>query len=709
MKRLLSVLLVFCMFCSMLSGCSSSKANIETGSDGIYKPGDYEAVAKGFGGDIKLTVKVDANNIIAVTVLENSETQGIGSNAVEKMPEMFVEANSADVDIIAGCTVSSNAMKEAVQNALNKAKGVETSTELNMDNGVFKATVKSYAEVNGLATGEGSMTMEVTIEGNEIKDIKVPEYTDTSIIGGMAFPQLIEAVLKSQSMAVDSVSGATASSNAFMAALTDCIQQAGGDVAVLKAREVEKRAAITNEYDTDIVVIGAGMAGLTSAVQAADLGANVILLEKNEVLSSSTTRSLGFVVGANTEMQKASGIEDTVEAFYDDIYSLYKDEPELDTTLLKKLCYDSTALNEFLMEKGVQFEKVKNVSPKEPRATARTHVTIGGGAGLSSTLLAKAEELGVEVMMGTPATEILKDGDTVVGCKATNKYGDDITIKASSVILCAGSYTNNLDMMKELNPRVTNAEYICGSGDGDAYNLTKSAGGDIVNIPYPQMMYYFFSPTWPKFPSVLPASPDNSVPDMLLVDGAGKRVCSEDDFCFEYVEKVWNGGYDEGYCVVGQAFADKYPETIETALSSNVSASGLPFGYKAESIAELAENVEIDPAALTATIERYNELCDKGVDEDFNKGAEYMVKIEAPYYILRLPQIATDGYTGARINEKSQVIGTNGNAIPGFYAAGSCACGQITGVNYFGCGTSLLQGGVFGLAAAQDAVSKLNN
>jgi fumarate reductase flavoprotein subunit len=205
----------------------------------------------------------------------------------------------------------------------------------------------------------------------------------------------------------------------------------------------------------------------------------------------------------------------------------------------------------------------------------------------------------------------------------------------------------------------------------------------------------------------LPASPDNNVPDQLLVDGAGKRVCSEDDFCFEYVEKVWNGGYDEGYCVVGQAFADKYPDTIEVALSSKVSSSGLPFGYKADSVAELAKNVGIDPAALTATVERYNELCDKGIDEDFNKNSEYMVKIEAPYYILRLPQIATDGYTGARINENGQVLDTSGKSIPGFYAAGSAACGQVSGVNYFGCGTSLLTGGVFGRAAAQDAVSKL--
>jgi hypothetical protein len=96
-----------------------------------------------------------------------------------------------------------------------------------------------------------------------------------------------------------------------------------------------------------------------------------------------------------------------------------------------------------------------------------------------------------------------------------------------------------------------------------------------------------------------------------------------------------------------------------------------------------------------------------GVDEDFQKNPANMIPIEAPYYVLRLPQICTDGYTGARINDKAQVISTEGNPIPGLYAAGSCADAQVTSVNYNGCGTSLLTCGVFGRAAAQDAVSKL--
>ena len=125
-------------------------------------------------------------------------------------------------------------------------------------------------------------------------------------------------------------------------------------------------------------------------------------------------------------------------------------------------------------------------------------------------------------------------------------------------------------------------------------------------------------------------------------------------------------------------------------------------------IKDLAEQANLDPEVLSATLERYNELCEKGVDEDFNKPAQYLEKINAPYYLLRLPTIVTDGYSGAKINENSQVIAKDGNPIEGLYAAGSCAVAQMSSVRYYGCGTSILIGGVYGRIAAQHAVGQIN-
>lgn len=698
MKRFLSLLLTLCLAFSLTGALA----------EGPYTPGTYEATAAGFGGDIKLAVEVSEDAIVSVTVLEHSETEGVGTNAIEQMPAAFVEANSADIDGVTGCTFSSTALKEAVATALAQAAGEEVapvSTETTLNDGTYTATVTSFDEIVGVVT-PGEMTMNVTVEDGKIAAIEIPEFTDTDIIGGMAFEKLTADVIENQSMAVDTLTGATVSSNAFLSALAQCVEQAGGDPAALKAREIPKEAPQTVTYDTQIVVIGAGMAGLSAAVEAARDGADVILVEKQQVYSSSTTRSLGFVMGANTPDQQAQGIEDTTDAFYDDIYSLYADEPTLDTDLLHKLVDDSTALNAFLHENGVEFDGVKHVSDRGARDTMRVHMTTGGGSALVSTLAKAAEDAGAKVLMGTAVDELLiDDNGAVTGVHAVNVNGDDITINAGATILCAGSYTDNPELLKALNPLVDNAEYLCGCGDGTSYYLGVQAGAEIVPVEYIQMMFYYYSPSWTDgFPEVMPGSPDMPAKDVMLVDGAGQRIMNEQDFCFEYVKRNWAEGYHEGYAILGAQQQEKYPETVRIGLNSNVTVSGLPFAYQEDTIEALAEDIGWDPEVLTATIEKYNEACATGNDAEFGKDAEYLTPIEAPYTLLRLPMICTDGYTGVKINTKAEVISTEGNPIPGFYAAGSCACAQITGINYFGCGTSLLTGGVFGRQAAQSAI-----
>jgi len=291
---------------------------------------------------------------------------------------------------------------------------------------------------------------------------------------------------------------------------------------------------------------------------------------------------------------------------------------------------------------------------------------------------------------------------------AIRTNGDEVIVNAQATIVCAGSYTQNPEMLAELNPKMDNIEVITGCGDGSSINLFRQAGAEIVNVDYIQMMYYFYGASWgDRFPESIPGSPTVPNYDVLMVDGGGKRVIGEDDYCFEYVKRVWEAGYNEGYAIYGQATADKYPIMTDLGLTTKT-VRDLPFGYKEDSIEALATHVGIDPATLKATVDRYNAFCADGVDEDFGKNPDNLLPIEAPYYILRLPQICTDGYTGARINDKAQVISaTTGEPIPGLYAAGSCADAQVTSVNYNGCGTSLLTCGVFGRAAAQDAVSKL--
>ena len=698
MKKTLSVFLSALLLAAGVAGASAQE----------IKPGTYVGTGTGFGGDFTLTVTVDENGVSTVEVGENAETAGIGADALPKLAEAAMQSHAFSVDGVSGATLTSNGFNAALADVENQAKGIETviSTETTLKDGTYTATVPSLIDIEGLVN-VGEMTMEATFKDNQIVEIKVPAYTDTLVIGGIAFEELAQKIVAEQSTDVDTLTGATVSSNAFLSALNQCIEQAGGDPAAFKARKLAEHEPQTLTYEADMVVVGAGMSGLCAAIEAVDQGATVIVCEAQDVFSNSTSRSVGEIMGAATEAQKAAGIEDTTEAFYNDIYSLYKDEPTLDPVLLRKMCEESTSLNEFLLANNWKVGSRVNVSDKGVRATKRGHISEGAGSGLTNALVGAARDKGVEILLSTTVDALLQDENGVYnGVHATTKYGDDVTVKAKGVLVCTGSYSANPEMLAELNPKMDNIEVLVGSGDGSGYKMLEAAGADMISIDYIAMMYYFYGANWTEFPEKIPESPTVPCCEVLTVDGSGRRVVSEDDFTFEYVKKNYEAGYSEGYCVYGQATADMYPVMTRLGLTTQTH-NGDDFGYQADSIEELAEKVGMDPAVLKASVDRYNELCAKGVDEDFGKDAQYMVPIEAPYYLLRLPMICTDGYNGARINENAQVIDKDGNPIPGLYAAGAVACAQVTSIDYFGCGTMLLNCGVYGRAAADHIVSTL--
>ena len=393
-----------------------------------FYPGEYADTQPGFGGDVTVTLTVDEAAITDVQVVGDAETPDRGGVAMQVLAEEILNAQGAEVDGVTEATITSDAVIKAAANALTLAEGGELAqAALAMEDGTYTATVPSYAEQFGLAT-TGSMTMSVTIAENKITDIEILESTDTDVIGKTAFPILAEDVIANQSLAVDLVSGATVSSAAFMAGLKDCIAQAGGESSVdaALAVPVEKPEPETITYGTQVLVIGAGMAGLTAAIQAASMGAGVILLEKNKVYSSSTTRSVGYVIGAGTQFQADQGIEDTPEKFAEDLYNLYKDEETLDENLLKDMALHSGEQVTWLAEQGVDFHEVIRKSAKGERSTPRIHTTVGGGS-VTSALVSKALDLGVNLLLGTPATDLIQAEDgSIVGAKATNDNGDDI-------------------------------------------------------------------------------------------------------------------------------------------------------------------------------------------------------------------------------------------------------------------------------------------
>lgn len=667
--------------------------------------GKYIGKGKGFKHDIVIQAEVKDGKLVNPEIIDEKDRTEKSANT------LLDEAKSTskfEVDAVSGASITSKAFNEALEDIRRQASGekADTNTETTLKDGTYTVDVKSFKENQGLP-GTGKLTMKVTFDNNKISDIEVPEYTDSPVIGGMAFNLLKNRIIDNQSMDVDAISSATVSSNAYFEGVNQAIEQAGGDPKAFANRKLEKHVPENIELHTDLAIIGDGMAGFSAAIEARDQGIKAMLIDAGETYSNSTARAQGFVMGADTDEQKRRGINDSSEHFYEDLMKVYGDEPKVEPKMLKLLADKSASYIKFLEDIGMEWSNVVNIAPKEPRLTKRAHTIKGMGTTLMGVFAKAAKEKGVDVKLGVKVDElIIKDGK-VIGLKATAINGDKLTIYAKGVLVAAGSYTASPEMVKKMNPRMKNIEVIVGNGDGSSIRFFNQAKAQIVSVPYLQFMYYYYGASWgDRFPEAIPESPTLPNYDVLSVDGGGHRLASEDDFTFEFTKRCWDNGYQEGYAIYGQKVADKYPNMTDIGLTTKT-AQGKPFGYKENTIEDLAKDVGIDPEELKKTVDRYNELCEKGEDEDFGKNPKNMIKIEAPYYILRMPEICTDGYTGAKINEHAQVLDINDNPIPGLYAAGSCADSAVMGIDYYGDGMSLLNCGVFGREAAKDLADKI--
>lgn len=669
------------------------------------KDGKYVGKGKGFKHDIVIQAEVKDGKLSNPEIIDEKDRTEKSAN------KLLTEAKNTskfEVDAVSGASITSRAFNEALEDIRRQASGqkADTSTETTLKDGTYTVKVKSFKENQGLP-GTGNLTMKVTFDQNKISNIEVPEYTDSPVIGGMAFSLLKDRIINNQSMDVDAVTSATVSSNAYFEGVNQAIKQAGGNPKAFANRKLEKHIPENKEFHTDLAIIGDGMAGFSAAIEARNQGIKAMLIDAGETYSNSTARAQGFVMGANTDEQKRRGIKDSSEHFYKDLMKVYGDEPKVEPKMLKLLADKSASYIKFLEDIGMQWSNVVNIAPKEPRLTKRAHTIKGMGTTLMGIFAKAAKEKGVDVKLGVKVDELIIKDNKVIGLKATAINGDKLTIYAKGVLVAAGSYTANPKMVKKLNPRMKNIEVIVGNGDGSSIRFFNQANAQIVSVPYLQFMYYFYGSSWgDRFPEAIPESPTLPNYDVLSVDGGGHRLASEDDFTFEFTKRCWHNGYQEGYAVYGQKVADKYPNMTDIGLTTET-AQGKPFGYKENTIEALAKDVGIDPNELKKTVDRYNELCDKGVDEDFGKNPKNMIKIEAPYYILRMPEICTDGYTGAKINEHAQVLDKNDKPIDGLYGAGSCADSAVMGIDYYGDGMSLLNCGVFGREAAKDLASKI--
>ena len=540
----------------------------------------------------------------------------------------------------------------------------------------------------GTGTGlEGPITVEITVEGGKVTAIKSVEDNETAGVGVKAMEIIADEVVEFQSLAIDNVTGATISSAAMKTAIGKAIEAAGGNVDEWKDRQMVGMPA-PETIQCDVVVVGAGLAGLTAAVTCANNGANVVLLEKQGFVGGTSIFSSGNFLAASEESMiadvatawdKRNKIQEVNKVNMDKVNSLLSVSPEV-----VKMYEDAGVVFTFNAETFTlcPTPSEKSLANCATIEMADAEVKDKGGEALIAALEQKLIKDGVRIIVNCEATKLITKDGAVTGVEAVSKEGAK-TIEAGSVILATGDYARNNDLNAELAPE-TVGEYTATAvtNTGDGLKMAMEVGA--VLHPYQESLSGNFNADPYDMPVV--GQPNNQFPfSVVLVDRDGLRKVSEAAGPHDQqVFFIHEDDVDYAWAIMDQEIAYKFIN-LETYLEKTASGNKIIQAYKADSIEGLAEQIGVDAATLAETIAHYNELCEKGEDTDCGKKADYLSAIDdGTYYAVKEYDMTRGNYGGILTSDKFEVVNAEGNPIPGLYAVGVISSGDYFGDYYPG-------------------------
>ena len=554
--------------------------------------------------------------------------------------------------------------------------------------GVF--TPGTYeAEAQGLFV---PVKVTVTVSETEITDIQINAEGETPALGGAAADMMKEAILKAQTPNVDGLTGATVTSAAIVKAATEALVAAGADIAALDAnrKDLGSEEAPKEEktVETDIVIIGAGGAGMAAAIMAHQAGMNFVILEKMPYVGGNTTKATGGMNAAETHYQKEQGIEDSKALFAAD--TMKGGHAKNDPLLVATLANSSAEAIEWLDSIGADLPKI---SFSGGASVNRIHAPAdGSGVGnyLVDRFSAKLAELGVPVMLNTKATELLADTEgKICGVKAE---GPDAfyTFNCKAVILASGGFGANEDMYTQYRPDLKGTVTTNAPGaTGDGIVMAQALGADLVDIGEIQL-----HPTVEQTTSMLITESVRG-DGAILVNQAGVRFTNEllTRDAVSAAELAQEGQY--AYILFDQNLRD-HLKAIEKYVKADLTK-------QADTIEGLAEQLGIDPATLAKTLADWNEIVKNQRDTEFGRTTGMNADLTTPpYYAIKIAPGIHNTMGGVKIDVAAQVINTEGKPIPGLFAAGEVT-GGVHGGNRLG-GNAVADIVIFGRIAAQSAI-----
>ncbi|MBQ9263953.1 MAG: FAD-dependent oxidoreductase [Clostridia bacterium] len=537
----------------------------------------------------------------------------------------------------------------------------------------------------------GEVKVSVTFSDDQIVRVEVSEHAETPGVSDPAIERIPADIVAQQSLAVDTVSGATNTSNAILTAVADAVAQAGGDVEALQTAKAEAAPKAEQQEETEILVIGGGMAGMAAALEAVQKGAKVTLIEKNAATGGTLAIAGGYLIACDADIFDSANVADSLEDFrkaweahmaYSGVESGYPDWERWESVV-----GDTGKTVDWLAESGVSFEEAPYMGFDGGAYPVAKHVK--AGAGMAAEMVDMLVKAGVDVRTETKAIDLVTDETgAVIGAVAETKDAK-ITFAAKAVILATGGISQNEELVAQYSPKIHQAGVVSGAASGstgDGLLMAEKVGAEVFDS--------FFSALWnakvaPEVSKAIDASKLTTAAQ-LGVNAKGLRFASESAVVYKrgedsaavagsYVDGLASDMIQDGNAPFYYIY-DAANEEITAVLEQGVDAGVV---YKADTIEALAAEIGVDAAALKETYEAYKTLCEAGEDTQFGKAADNMIALTvAPFYAVQWTPTTFGSTGGVKTDLQQRVLKADGSFIPGLYAAGEMSNRYFYNENY---------------------------
>ena len=526
----------------------------------------------------------------------------------------------------------------------------------------------------------GDITVSVTFDETSILAVEIAEHGETEAFANTAFQVLIPAIIESQSVSLDTVSGATMTSTALLEAVRNAIIAAGADPDALESLGVAG-PALPDITQADVIVVGGGLGGLSAAISAAQNGASVILIEWMGILGGSSRNSGGGISASETQFQVAEDVIITNEDFINFWLSEQADSaienenfPQADR--IEAMVNNSAARLDWLAELGHEYAPP---SLLEPFGQGRIHFPAGGISGgiLLDFMEDTARALGIEIHTETRGLELVMTDGVVSGVIAEGPAGEITYLANNAVILATGGFAQNNEMIERFIPGIAPliGHSTAAPGNmGDGILMAEAVGA----VPYEQPWIMGSGLLSPVIGGTI-MLPGNYV----LVNQDGMRYVAETGHYAAHTTDTLVFASGGAFLLIDSS------ETFANIIPPAEAIDGM-LAFTADTIEELSVLIGVDTENLLEALAHVAAVSAGEVDDEFGRPAEFSVPLTVgPFYAVRVLPMIMGTFGGVVTNEYAQVLDADGNVIPGLFAVGEMANRPYYNQIYVG-GTGLL-------------------